>query len=62
MTLPDGAEIVTQPAPQPLGQVVPVTLQDNFAIAKQYLDALTADDFGGVAVNIMPSDASIFKP
>ncbi|NLB16085.1 MAG: extracellular solute-binding protein [Clostridiales bacterium] len=62
MTLPDGAEIVTQPAPQPLGQVVPVTLQDNFAIAKQYLDALTADDFGGVAVNIMTSDASIFMP
>ena len=62
MTLPDGAEIVTQPAPQPLGQIVPVTLQDNFAIANQYLDALTADDFGGVAVNIMTSDASIFMP
>ena len=62
MTLPDGAEIVTQPAPQPLGQVVPVQLQDNFAIANQYLEALTADDFGGVAVNIMTSDASIFMP
>ncbi len=62
MTLPDGAEIVTQPAPQPFGQVVPVTLQDNFAIANKYLEALTADDFGGVAVTIMTSDASIFMP
>ncbi|MCR5262852.1 MAG: hypothetical protein K6D94_03185 [Clostridiales bacterium] len=61
-TLPDGDVIVTAEIPQPLGEIVPVEQQDNFAIAKAYLTALPQKDFKDVAVNIMTSSAPLFMP
>ena len=61
-TLPDGDVIVTAEIPKPLGDIVPVEQQDNFALAKAYLSALPDRDFKDVAVNIMTSSASLFMP